>query len=284
MIRELSWADYTALDAINPSLVTYGDQLSMLHMLYEKEDSSPPTEAMVIGTLTHMMVFEAGRFAETVSVFADGSKLTKAWKEHKATAEAAGKIPLHADDLEEIQEMADAVADSRTCSAMVGMKGITEACLTWTDEESGVACKSRLDRYIPDGNVVLEFKTAVRGSPRALRRVIRENGWDIAAAMRVDAITKITGKCLEYWWIVVEKKPPKDKDAKVRRPVVTPYRCDAGYLALGRAKYKPVLAKWAQCLKTGYYPAYAEKGGLLLTPDAWELKQFEVEYTNGGES
>lgn len=273
MIRELSWADYTALDAINPSLVSHGLR-SMRHMLYAKENPTPPTEAMILGTLTHMLVFEAGRFAETVSVFADGSKLTKAWKEHKAASEAAGRIPLHADDLDEIQAMADAVADTPNCAAMVGMKGITEACLTWADE-TGVACKSRLDRYIPDGNVVLEFKTARDGSPDGVVRATREYGWDIAAAMRIDGITKAIGKRPEYWWIVVEKEPPY---------VVTPYRCDEGMEALGRAKYRPVLEKWAACVKAGRFPGYADKGGLVLSPATWELMKYEVEYTTGGES
>jgi hypothetical protein len=277
MIRELSWADYSALDAINPSLVSHGLR-SMRHMLYAKENPTPPTRDMILGTVAHSMVFEPLRYIQTVRVFegkqTKNTKATKAWKNFVAECQAANVIPLELDELAEVQEWADAVADTPHCAAMVGMKGITEACLTWTDE-TGLACKSRLDRYIPDGNVVLEFKTARDGSPDGVVRAARDYGWDIAAAMRIDGITKAIGKRSEYWWIVVEKEPPY---------VVTPYRCDEGMEALGRAKYRPVLEKWAACVKAGRFPGYADKGGLVLSPATWELMKFEVEYTNGGES
>lgn len=265
------------MPGVNPSIVREGLR-SMRHLLHARMNPTEPTDAMILGTLTHALVFEPLRFAEIAAVFdGDGSKATKAWKEHKASV--APRIPVHPDDLAEIQAMADAVADDPRCSAMVGLKGITEACMTWADAETSVACKSRLDRYIPKGDkpaVILEFKTAFDGSPKGVQRAAESNGWDIAAAMRVDGHKASEGTEVEYWWIVVEKSAPY---------IVTPYRADAGILAVGRAKYRSVLEKYAACEKSGIWPGYAPPGrGLVLEPSTWAVRDWQVEYETSMEN
>ena len=270
--HELSWTAYRAFDAMNPSLLKVVANQSPRHALYAKNNPKDPTDDMVMGTLAHMLIFEPGRFAETVARFdGDGSKLTKAWREFRDAAEAGGKIPLHPTDEDEVQAWADAVAAHEKCAALIGLKGTTELTVVWNDPTTGVVCKSRIDRLIEgETPIVLEFKTAADGSPAALQRVATRHGWDIAAAMRIDAIKQLTGKRADYWFIVVEKSAPY---------VVTPYRCGADLEELGRVKYTKALTDWRACLQSGVYRGYSV-GGLELNAPLWELRAYEVEVGN----
>lgn len=266
MIRELSWEAYRALDAVNPSILRTVSNDSLFHALYELKNPKQPTPDMIKGTIAHLLLFEPGRFAEFVYRFDTGeSKNTKAWRTFLEECEAKNKIPLHADDEDEIQAWVEAVGNSKKCSALIKLEGTAEASLLWTDEATGLACKTRLDKYVPrDIPLILEFKTATSLDEHTLQNQAINHGWDIAAAMRIDGHVTEYKVRPEYWFIVVEKKPPY---------TVIAYKCFQCLETYGRYRYRKAITAYAEAKRTGHWPSYSATGAMELRAPIWALKE-----------
>ena len=147
-------------------------------------------------------------------------------------------------------------------------EGKPEMSVIWKDEETGIFVKTRPD-WLPDFpalRFIAEYKTCLSIEPRKLSIDVFKYGYEIQAAMCLDAIEIVTGK-----------KPLgiahicQEKDA--------PYLCDMRLfteeqIAFGRMEYRRALQLFARCLDSGKWPGYTAEPQYFDTP-VWINRMME---------
>ena len=115
-----------------------------------------------------------------------------------------------------------------------------ETKLNWVDVDSGVPCVAKLDLVQDDG--IYELKSTL--NIESFREDIIKYRYFAQAAFYVDAVKTLTGKSLDFRWLIVEKKVPNG---------FLMLKADRKLLGQGRQWYKKMCAIYAHCLKTNYW-------------------------------
>jgi hypothetical protein len=151
---------------------------------------------------------------------------------------------------------------------LLRLAGPAEVCIAWTCPRTKVACKSRLDKWVPKledgGCIILDLKSVESAAPRALEASIEIYGWARAGAMRQDGIEALTGRRPEYYLLSVEKLPPYETAAVM---------LDEETMRGARWEVRANLSAWAQCCKLGTWPGYGDDFVELGAPD-WKRKYY----------
>jgi hypothetical protein len=127
-------------------------------------------------------------------------------------------------------------------------EGSPEVSLFWTDEETGVSCKARLDWLMADG--ILDVKSTEDASRYAFRKSIADYGYHMQAAFYLDGWRAVTGE---------EASPDSfifEAIEKTRPYGLAFYYADQEMIDEGRNKYKNLLRLYAECLRTSNWPGY----------------------------
>ena len=223
---------------------------SAAHMRYAMDNPQEPTQAMIIGSATHSAILEPDLFAKEWGVLPPGHGSSKAVKEAKAEliVQFGADHILKPDAYDNILAMRDSVLGNALPADLLD-GATTEASYYWTDTDSGVECKARIDALPPEdstwGDCVVDVKTTANGSPEEFRRSCFNFGYHISAAHYLAATER-----QRFILIVVEKELPH---------CVAVYELDDDALGLGRADREFLLGQWALC------EAEEAAGG----PDAW---------------
>lgn len=240
----------------------YGKQLDP-----NRPTDSEPTPAMRAGTLFHVALFEPDQIAARYAVKPEGlsfaSKDGKAWK----AALPAGVEAIDADDLAKAQTQAQRVRDLPDVAALLS-EGMGEASAFWIDPETGELCKCRPDWTSPagDGVVLIDGKSCQDASPEGFARTAWNMGYLHTAAWYIDGFEAATGQKVHgYVFAAVEHEWPH---------VAAPYMVPDDLLDKARAENRRTLNRYAECKRTGIWPAYSE-GITLITLPAWAQRQLE---------
>lgn len=240
----------------------YGKQLDP-----NRPRDSEPTPAMRAGTLFHVALFEPDQIAARYAVKPEGlsfaSKDGKAWK----AALPAGVEAIDADDLAKAQTQARRVRALPDVSALLS-DGMGEASAFWIDPQTGELCKCRTDWTSPagDGVVLIDGKSCQDASPEGFARTAWNMGYLHTAAWYIDGYEAATGlKVHGYVFAAVEHEWPH---------VAAPYMVPDDLLDKARAENRRTLDRYAECKRTGIWPAYSE-GITLITLPAWAQRQLE---------
>jgi len=275
-LHRIPAADYHADPCDMPSL-----SASMIHTLltysprhawmahprlnpkFEREHSS----RFDIGSAAHAMLL--GDDAQFVIVDADDWR-TKAAKDERDAAYAAGKIPLLSAQYETTREM---VAEARAQFAAHEMgnpfvNGSPEVTLVW--QERDVQCRSLLD-WMPDDhrNVLIDYKT-VDGSanPEGLQSRLISTGADIQAAFYSRGFAFHFGRRPRFLFVCQEIAPPY---------ALSVVEFDSGAMVIADKKIDEALELWARCLRDNRWPGYPARVATIGAPSWYESRQIERE-------
>lgn len=210
--------------------------------------STPPTEAMLIGTATHLGVFQPDEYAKQVVAEKKYDRRTKEGKAQAAEFEEAakGKIIVPESVEDNIFKMAENVNKHEYLEPFLKNPDDNVIELTgyfyWCD----LFLKFKADCVNISTQTIFELKTTTIGHEYAFRNSIRDYGYDIQAAMYLKAMKLITGKDFNFKWIVVEKKPPLHQ--------VYLYRPSEKMLEHAEYKLIDALNLIKDCEATGYWP------------------------------
>ena len=173
--------------------------------LYERDHGRPPKDAFDVGTLAHELILRGGDDRLVVVDAYDWR--SKAAQEAKKAAHAARKVPVHRGDLLAASHLARAVRNHRLAAAILS-EGEPEKSLYWTDPETGITCRGRVD-WLRD-NAIVDVKTTTYGGsdPGAFGRAAASYDYPLQAAHYQDGIEALTGQRLPFIFVVVEKEPP----------------------------------------------------------------------------
>jgi hypothetical protein len=264
------YEDYAAWDAINFSRLK-AIRKTASKCKYEIDNPKKQTAAMVLGSAFHVAILEPGRFDQMFYICPKCDGRTTAGKLilNQAIAEAAklGKTMLRegVDDesLGEIGKLrgaAKAIHGRKIASLFLDEDGRNEVSMLWKDKETGLMCKGRLDKLIEEprepvetfsgGNpVIVECKTSRDAAEWQYAKDVDNFDYDAQSACYCEGVRSITGKTPKHVFLVAESFAPFD---------CAEYTLTDRSLNTGLLKYRTMLKKYAECVKSGIWPGYPE--------------------------
>jgi exodeoxyribonuclease VIII len=247
--------EYHSLPAANKSGMDKINK-SPAHYIHEKLNPTPPTPAMVFGSSFHDALLLPAEFPNRYVAAPKFDKRTNAGKAAAAEFEAAnvGKTLVDPEEMESIKGMADAIKAHPEASKFLAA-GTSELSCFWNDAETGVLCKARPDLLLDNGTIV-DIKTTNDASFSEFQKSIANFRYHVQAAWYLDGVKKFQ-PADSFVFVAVEKKPPY---------AVAVYMIDEASIEKGREEYRKNLKIYAECLKTGVWPAYSEELQIISIP------------------
>jgi hypothetical protein len=257
VLKNLNMAEYLATEAISKSGL---DQIAKSPAHYQAwlRDKPEPTTAMVFGSALHCALLEPERFHGVYVQSPKFDRRTNAGKAEAADWEKsnAGKIPLSPDQWQTLHEMQDAFHSHKLISGVLGGAQI-ERCAFWTDQETGVLCKSRPDIVTSDG-LVLDLKTTEDAAGPAFSRSAWNYRYHVQAAMYLEGVSQALGKKHEaFLFIAIEKTAPY---------AINVHMADQVFVGTGREHMRRDLLRYAECLHKNQWPGYPQEVQTLTLP------------------
>lgn len=270
LVEYLSDRDYHA----DPALSSSGARKLLAPScpaLYRYERDNPPSKTTFdFGRAAHAAVLGVG--GPVCIVDADDWR-TKAAREARDEAHAAGQTPLLAADFERVQAMAAALREHPRASALLRPdSGRPEVSVFWHDERYGIDRRARFD-WLPNESasgvmVMPDYKSTASAEPRKFARSIFDYGYDVQAVFYTDAVRAAgLAEHVRFVFIAQEKTAPY---------LTAVYELDDHALAVGRARVDEACATFAQCVKTGQWPGYPEEVEYVSAPP-WLADQYGLD-------
>jgi len=256
IIHHLPFAAYCDLSAVNATtLLTYwrvSPQEARHVQLYDIEQ----TPSLVKGHATHAAILEPDVFErEYMTAPAFGNMRKKAVQEvrDKWNEEHKDSVVLTHEERESVIAMRKSVLEDPFISELFTGKGENEVTLTWTDEETGFACKARIDRLIENWHlyhVLLDIKTARDIDDGSLQKAIAAYHYHIRLGWYLDALGLVAPQSIKNFRVfivwILNRAPWTAR--------VTEFEDDD--LKEGRLQYKRLLRLHMECVTAGKWPGY----------------------------
>jgi exodeoxyribonuclease VIII len=235
--------EYRTIDAVNISTLKELWQRSPMHYQHRLITPRPDTPAMALGRAIHCAILEPQEYARryaTRPVALDGrTKEGKAWLAEHAHCEV-----LSSDYGETVRAVAAAVrAHPTVADWLAGPDCSVERIITWTDAETGVTCKGRLD--LVSDSLLIGLKTAREIAPRRFAMQAAQLGYHLQWAFYYDGLAAIGAEPSSVYEIVVETIAPYD---------IAIYHVPPEVLAVGRDEYRAALARLVACRDRDHWP------------------------------
>lgn len=237
------------------------------------KDEGDKSRAMEIGSVTHKLLLQRG--AEVVPLDHEDYR-SKAAKEAREAAYAAGKQPILRADLKTAADTVAAVSDQLgkvdDCQGF-GVHGAAEVVGVWQDE-TGPYGRLMMDWFEDRGDsaIIFDLKTSSQSvAPHAIARTILSMGYDTSAGHYERGLIhlrpELAGR-IKFRWIFVETQPPH---------LITVAELDNVGLAIGRKKAAAAFNIWSACLRTGNWPGYPSRIVVPTYPNWAETQWLERE-------
>lgn len=269
----LSYADYAAWPAINFSRLK-PIRGTASKCKYELDNPKKQTPAMTLGSALHVAVLEPARFESLFYICPPCDRRTTEGKQvfeaHKQKAgdkllirDGSGDDESLLGEVQHLRGMAKSIRAMKAAAPFLNGAGQNEVSMLWRDEETGLWCKARMDRSIEDlpklqRPVTVEIKTARDASEWMFAKDCDSRSYDAQAASYRHGYSVITGKSPVHVFIVAENFPPYDCAC---------YMLDDHGLQTGILKYRQMLNRYAECVKTNQWPGYPDKVQPLSLPN-----------------
>ena len=205
-------------------------------------DSNP----MRKGTALHTAILEPDRFDGMVVTFpadllaSNGAVSTKEAKAFRAEHEAAGRVVLKEADAAKVRSMAESV--KRVCGEWLEMPSRKEHSIYWTDEETGLAMKMRLDLLIVGSTpVIFDLKSTADASPFAFKRICETMNYGIQQQQYIDGVQSVMGIAPRFYFIAIEDSHPF---------ACAIYELDEGSVRRERDYRRKLLGDLRDCIET----------------------------------
>ena len=234
-----TFADYQAIDAINWGLLKEAAR-SPLHYQHRRSHPRDDTLAMARGRIAHCIVLEPDAFPLRYVVWDNGRHYGKVWDEFRAVN--ADKEVLSADEYTRCLAIRDAV-HAHPAAAGYLLDGQAEVTLTWTDTETGLACKCRIDWLSP--TVLVDFKTTSDVEARTFGRLAARMLYHGQLAYYQMALVANQFPALPVKIIAAEVEPPFDAAV---------FDVDDDALYAGEEQVRELLRLVADCTRSGTWP------------------------------
>lgn len=283
---DLTFEQYQAIPAINKSGLDYVMISPAHYQAYLAEQKNrKETPALALGKAIHCRVLEAKEFEKRyiceppdaprrpTSSQINAKKPSpetidqiKWWNEFDEQAQ--GRIILSEEHWMICNRIAEQVR-KHPAAQEIFARGRSEVTIVWVDPLEQILCKARID-WLTDG-ILMDVKSAESAAPTEWPRQVRKYNLHVQNAWYIDGWKEVAGEEAMFVFGAYEKEEPFASGY---------YYCKPRVIELGRKMYRRALKKYAECLKTGLWPAYSEE---LLEFDfpEWVFKEEDLQPIEG---
>lgn len=228
---------------------------SPMHLKAMLDGKKEPSKAMDIGRWVHMAILEPEKWAKYFFIKKPAN--TKAGKEYNSQMSANGSVGISQKEYDMIRGI---VGRMLTCPWLTeiwskyGKHMIAEGEYYWAKEVDGVQvnCKAKLDLVIPEANILIDFKTTRDAEPKSFIKkgkfaynYDRQMSWYLDACIQAGSLTDNA----DCYFVAIEKEYPYAHSI---------IKVDKNALDQGREKYKELMSKYAEVIKTRDWHGYGQ--------------------------
>jgi len=142
------------------------DDISLSYAVYKWRKSAPIDEekidALTMGTALHCLLLEPDEFTKRFICAPKFNRRTTAGKEEERdfleSVNLMGKTVLDAESWRKLHLMRDSVFAHDDAKKLLEAEGHAEASMYWNDEETGLLCRTRPDKFLSRVPVILDVK------------------------------------------------------------------------------------------------------------------------------
>lgn len=245
-----AFAEYQQTPGVNWSSLKHLVK-SPRHYQHHRQQPPEDTASMMAGRAAHTAILEPDRFPLDYAVFTGPRRSGADWETFREAH--AGRTILKVSEYQEALAIRDAVRGHKAASKLLA-GGEPERTITWTDPESGVQCKGRVDYLRPDGFV--DLKTSANLDPRRFALTAHDLGYHLQLAFYARGLRALGVADPKVWLVAVESSGPHD---------VAPLFVDPGVITEGDAKLTELLALLVDCQKRDKWPGrYPDESTFFL--------------------
>ena len=238
---------------------------------YKFQAAYETTRAKQMGTACHTAMLEPDRYKAEYVLLREVNVRTAS--EYKQAVKVHGsEIVLVAHEADKVAGMQEAVLANPLMRSRLTGEGWRELSLFVREPDTQVLIRVRYDLLLTDGTIV-DVKKTQDARPDAFSRAVDNYGYDLSAALYVDAFEWATGEEAQFEFAAVEEVMPHGH--KLYRP------CDTT-LGEGRRKYREALATFSQCELYGVWPSLPCDEPEIISLPAYRLAQIENALEDGG--
>ncbi len=223
-------------------------------------------DAFDLGSAAHALLLEG---EDRMQVIDAEDFRTKAARELRDAARAAGRHPVLAAKYRDVQAMAqrahEAIARCPDLSGLTLADGDAEQVAIWREGDAWM--RVRFDWIAKARDVILDYKTtSASASPQAWPRTMAGLGGEFQGAFYHLGNERTGGPVgAKFIFLVQETFPPYACSLQGLSP---------GYLDLGYSKAREAITTWQRCMASGIWPAYTPRV-CWMEPPAWEQAKWE---------
>lgn len=212
---------------------------------HEQLNGQPHRREFDFGHAAHLVVLGSGPELHVVDA---ENYLTKKAKTERDEAYARGAVPLLPDEFDTVQNMATALRRHPLTAELFAEGGLAEQSLFWTDPDTEVACRARLDWL---SHRVVDYKTCTDVEPGQIARTVDKFGYHMQAAFYLDAAVHLDliGPDAEFLFVFQDKNPPH---------LVTVVDLQPEDLQIGRERNRLAREIYRDCVEANVWPAYSD--------------------------
>lgn len=234
---------------------------------HDRAHPPPSKKTFDLGKAAHLLVLGAG---PPLAVGTWDAWTTSEAKAFRASAVAAGQVPLKPAEYQQVYDMAAALRRHRLARALLS-RGRPEVSLFWTDDPTGAWCRARLD-WLPrprDGRrlIVTDYKTSTSADPDDFRRSAASYGYPTQAAFYLAGVRALgLNPDPAFMFVVQETTPPY---------LVSVVELDAEAADAGAARARRAIDLFARCTRDRAWPGYTDDEPALLSLPRWYVNDPE---------
>ena len=260
--EEMTEEEYRKAKGINKSTL-WEIRKSPAHYQWCLKHPQHDTQALRMGRAVHSAILTPKPFKMDFAELPGWDIRTKAGKEAREQFMAAlpdGVTPLSRDELQTVYEIRKAFKASKEAKELI-KRSRREKPLFWTDTETGLPCKCRVDSVT--SSAAVDIKTTTDGSARAFQRDAIKYGYHVQAAHYLSGIEAVLGWRPDWYFIVIEKTEPF---------AVHIFKATPGFLEFGAYERGRLMDRVKSCTDSGEWPGY---GLEELDAPSWALTEDE---------
>jgi hypothetical protein len=203
-----------------------------------------------LGKATHSLLLEG---IDSVVIVDAEDWRTKAAKEARDAARAAGKHPMLPDQALRVNAMAKACMEFVDRSPLRGFMsaGAPEQSITWLEEPAGLPmwCRARIDWLLDDRSVMIDYKTTEADNPGDfIRSSMVQYGYDTQDVFYTRGMAALGAKS-KMLFLVQEVAPPY---------CCYIVECAESMREMARRKVQRAIWLWEECVRTDTWPGYPD--------------------------
>lgn len=218
----------------------------------EERDFNSDTDALRLGRLAHTLLLEPFKLDQEFIITPELNLRKKDDKELfetiKVQASEKGLTWVRPKEYEDIVDMINIAKENTIISSLL-IDGKAEEPVYWTDEETGLKCKAKLD-FNREG-LVIDYKTSKSSAPEEFSKSIANFGYHRQAAFYMEAYKQKTGEQPDGFVFVVQDKGCYED--------IAAFNIFDGDLELGKEENRIAMHEMAERLESGDWTTHPNK-------------------------